>query len=127
MSGLAVPNDLSELCSFETVNSSKVVLMKRAVVTCAAVVAICLLVIPLVRGQGVPDRPQGVAAGAWIPLNARLGFVVAPPATDKPLPKGAGNALLLAPPVAGFFMIKGETGWSRVVIVEPLRGPGAAG
>jgi hypothetical protein len=101
--------------------------MKRALVVCATLVAISLGVIPLVRSQGVPDRPQGVAVGAWIPLNARLGFVVAPPATDKAVPGVAGNALLLAPPVAGFFMIKGETGWSRVVITEPLRGPGAAG
>ena len=82
---------------------------------------------PSVRGQGVPDRPEGVAAGAWIPLNARLGFVVAPPVTDK-VPPGAGaNALLLAAPVAGYFMIKGETGWSRVIMAETLRGPGGAG
>ncbi len=100
--------------------------MKRALIVGAAVVAISLVVVPLVRGQGVPDRPQGVAAGAWIPLNARLGFVVAPPEVPQ-APNVGANALLLAPPVAGYFMIKGETGWSRVVIAEPLRGPGGAG
>jgi hypothetical protein len=111
--------------NFESVNSTEVIHMKRALVVCAAVVAISLVVIPLVRGQGVPDRPPGVAGGAWIPLNARLGFVVAP--AEKAIPNAGGNALLLAPPVAGYFMIKGETGWSRVVIAEPLRGPGGAG
>ncbi|HEV2701940.1 MAG TPA: hypothetical protein VGV09_09945 [Steroidobacteraceae bacterium] len=100
--------------------------MKRAPYIGAAVVAISLIVVPLVRGQGVPDRPQGVAAGAWIPLNARLGFVVAPPDASRPH-AAASNDLLLAPPVAGYFMIKGETGWSRVVLADPLRGPGAAG
>ncbi len=102
--------------------------MKRALIFGAAVVGISLAVMPLVSGQGVPDRPQGVTAGAWIALNARLGFVVAPPTTDQLPGVAAGaNALLLAPPVAGYFMIKGATGWSRVVIAEPLKGPGAAG
>jgi hypothetical protein len=100
--------------------------MKRPLIFAIAVVAMSLAVMPLVRGQGVPDRPQGVAAGAWIPLNVRLGFVVAPPAANRIAPAGA-NALLLAPPVAGYFMIKGETGWSRVIIAEPLKGPGGAG
>jgi hypothetical protein len=100
--------------------------MKRALITAAAVVAISLVAMPLVRSQGVPDRPEGVTAGAWIPLNPRLGFVVAPAGVGQ-IPNAGGNALVLAPPVAGYFMIKGETGWSRVVIAEPLRGPGAAG
>jgi hypothetical protein len=100
--------------------------MKRALLVGAAVVAISLLVMPLVRGQGVPDRPPGVTPGAWISLNVRLGFVVAPPEAGQPHGAG-GNALLLAPPVTGYFMIKGETGWSRVVIADPLKGPGAAG
>ena len=100
--------------------------MKRALMIGAALVTISLVVMPLVRGQGVPDRPQGVSAGAWIPLNPRLGFVVAP-ADNGQVHIAGGNALVLAPPVAGYFMIKGETGWSRVVITDPLRGPGAAG
>jgi hypothetical protein len=98
--------------------------MKRELSIGAAIVAISLVVTPLVRGQGVPDRPQGVAAGAWISLNPRLGFVVAPTVRA---PVAGANALLLAPPVEGYFMIKGETGWSRVVIAEPLKGPGGAG
>ncbi len=100
--------------------------MKRPFIISATVVSICLVAIPLVRGQGVPDRPQGVSPGAWISLNPRLGFVVAPADVGQIHNAGA-NDLLLAPPVAGYFMIKGETGWSRVVIADPLRGPGAAG
>jgi hypothetical protein len=101
--------------------------MKRAFMIGAAVVAISLVVMPLVRGQGVPNRPQGVTAGAWIPLNPRLGFVVAPGTERRVRPNVDAQPLLLAPPVAGYFMIKGETGWSRVVIADPLQGPGAAG
>jgi hypothetical protein len=100
--------------------------MMRALMVGAAVVAMSLTLMPLVRGQGVPDRPPGVDAGAWISLNARLGFVVAPHAANQP-PGAGGNALLLAPPVAGYFMIRSETGWARVVIADPLKGPGAAG
>lgn len=102
--------------------------MKRVLTVGAAVVAISLVAIPMVRGQGVPARLEGVAAGAWVPLNARLGFVVAgaPPAGGG-VPNVSSNALLLAPPVAGYFMIKGATGWSRVIMVEPLKGPGGAG
>lgn len=101
--------------------------MKRALMIGAAIATISLAVMPLVRGQGVPDRPQGVSAGAWIPLNTRLGFVVAPHAAGKVVPGAGDGALLLAPPVTGYFMIKSETGWSRVIVADPLRGPGAAG
>jgi len=98
--------------------------MRRELSSGAIVVAISLLSLSLVRGQGVPDRPQGVTAGAWISLNPRLGFVVAPAARA---PVAGANALLVAPPVEGYFMIKGETGWSRVVVDDPMKGPGGTG
>ena len=110
-----------------TLNQIKVNSMKLVLSISAAVLGIAMAVVPLVRGQTAPDRPQGVAAGAWISLNPRLGFVVAPPAK---VPMGVGanaQALVLAPPVEGYFMIKGATTWSRVVITEPSKGPGPAG
>jgi hypothetical protein len=118
---------LTRLRTSNVRNFNEEIHMRRALIFSAAVVTISLAVMPLVRGQGVPDRPEGVAAGAWIPLNGRLGFVVAPAAAGRMVPNVSANDLALAPPVAGYFMIKGETGWSRVVIAEPLRGPGAAG
>jgi hypothetical protein len=39
----------------------------------------------------------------------------------------AGQALLLKPPVGGYFMVKGATGWTRLVVFEPIKGPGDAG
>ena len=106
---------------------TKVVHMKRAFILGAALAAVLTVSTPLVRGQGVPDRPEGVAAGAWIPLNARLGFVVATEPSHRAIPNVAAQPLLLAQPVAGYFMVKGATGWSRVVMADPVKGPGGAG
>jgi hypothetical protein len=33
----------------------------------------------------------------------------------------------LTPPTPGYFMLKGASGWSRLVVIEPLKGPSAAG
>jgi hypothetical protein len=101
--------------------------MKRILLIGAIVAAFSLTVVPFVRGQGAPDRPAGVAAAQWVPLNERLGFVIMPPDTGSVIPGANPNVLLLSPPVAGYFMIKHGTRWSRIVIAEPLRGPGDAG
>jgi hypothetical protein len=94
--------------------------MKSGVVVGALLVA-ALAVKPFVRGADAPDRPPGVAKEAWIPVNERLGFVIVPqnisPAPISPQP------LLLTPPVSGYFMLRGASRWSRIVIVEPFRGP----
>jgi hypothetical protein len=72
-----------------------------------------------------PDRPPNVAASAWVAINDRLGIVLVqdntPPAVSPNQP------LLLRPPVGGYFMVKGISGWARLVIVEPIKGPGDAG
>jgi hypothetical protein len=39
----------------------------------------------------------------------------------------SAGALLLKPPVGGYFMVKGVAGWTRLVVMEPLKGPGDAG
>ena len=101
-----------------------------------------------------PDRPAGVTAANWIPVSDRLGIVLEQPAapmtrardaveirdgslrgrTIMPDPEGGsrfaaptGQALFLKPPVGGYFMVKGVSGWTRLVIYEPVKGPGEAG
>jgi hypothetical protein len=98
--------------------------MKSGVVVGALLIA-ALAVTPVVRGADAPDRPPGVAKEAWISVNERLGFVIVPRILG---PSGvAPQPLLLTPPVSGYFMLRGASGWSRIVIVEPLRGPADAG
>jgi hypothetical protein len=103
-----------------------------------------------------PDRPAGVAAQDWVAVSDRLGIVLvessapAVPPRDIPLvgrdgriversspavaPAGgpalaipSGQALFLKPPVSGYFMVKGASGWTRLVVIEPVKGPGDAG
>jgi hypothetical protein len=40
-----------------------------------------LAVVPAVHSPNGPDRPPGVAKDAWISINERLGFVLAPSPT----------------------------------------------
>src|SRR5688500_3629753 len=72
-----------------------------------------------------PDRPAGVKAEEWIPVSERLGIVLAPQ-TGIPVvvPR---TALLLEPPVGGYFMVKGAFGWTRLIVIEPVKGPAGAG
>ncbi len=90
-----------------------------------AVLAMALAVSPFVHSSDAPDRPPGVAKDAWVPINDRVGFVVVPRAKE-PI-RISPQALLLMPPVSGYFMLKSGSEWTRMVIVEPLRGPGDAG
>jgi len=72
----------------------------------------------------VPDVPPGVAAKNWVPISARLGIVLVETANAPGRPE---RALMLRPPVNGYFMVKGADGWTRLVIVEPSKGPGEVG
>jgi hypothetical protein len=70
------------------------------------------------------SRPPGVAEKNWLPVSDRLGIVLAEragPTTVNP------HTLLLTPPIGGYFMLKGPAGWTRLVVIEPNRGPGGAG
>lgn len=59
-------------------------------------------------------------------LAAELGFVVVSPNT-YPARTPDLQPLLLTPAASGYFMARSVTGWRRLKIVEPLKGPGAAG
>ena len=98
--------------------------MKRPLAVLGILVA-ALTVAPHIQSGNSLERPPGVAADSWIALSDRLGFVIVRP--EAPPTVAAPTALLLSPPVSGYFMMKGPSHWSRVVIVEPLRGPGDAG
>jgi hypothetical protein len=94
----------------------------------AATFLICasILTIHFAVGAAGTDRPSGVAAPNWIPINDKLGFVVMPPET-YPVVSTDKQPLLLTPAASGYFMARSSLGWQRLVIAQPLKGPGAAG
>ncbi len=122
--------------------------MKRAIVG-AAIAATAIVSFVAMSGDA-PDRPAGVSANEWIPVTDSFGIVLMQ--THVPV-TGSGDALeklegsggvimqprggsgytppstmlLLRPPVGGYFMVKGAGGWTRLVVVEPVKGPGDAG
>jgi hypothetical protein len=110
--------------------------MKRLVY--ASVVTLLLIVSLSTFPADPPNRPMGVAAEDWVPVGDRLGIVLVPPpaALDDPaagsqpviisIPKTA-LLLPLKPPVGGYFMVRGNKGWVRLVVVEPEAGPANAG
>ena len=70
------------------------------------------LAVHFADGAPTPDRPAGVDAGHWIP--------VAIVTTDR-------QPLLLMPPAEGYFMVHTGDAWQRLVIQDPLKGPGTSG
>lgn len=116
--------------------------MKRTVVGFAAAAVAAVSYIAM--SASAPDRPTGVAARDWIAVNDSIGIVLVSTAvamrSEPALPEGQvlldrsdtiqispGGALLLKPPIGGYFMIKGAAGWSRLVVIEPVKGPADAG
>jgi hypothetical protein len=99
--------------------------MKRMVMIGIAAVVVSLAGVAIVSGQTAPNRPQGVSEKQWIPLSDRLGFVVLPSAA---IASGSADpdVLMVKPPVEGYFMVKENSGWSRVAITEPVFGPGGS-
>ncbi len=97
--------------------------MKRILMIGIAIAVVSLAGAAVVSGQTTSNRPQGVSAKQWIPISDKLGFVVLPSASI-----GAGSAdpdvLMVKPPVEGYFMLKDNSGWSRISIAEPVFGHG---
>jgi len=80
-----------------------------------------------------PNRPAGVTAEEWVPVSDRLGIVLVPPPAASREPLNAPispTALLmlrpLKPAVGGYFMVRGASGWVRLVVIEPVKGPADA-
>jgi len=76
---------------------------------------------------GAQDRPAGVAAANWVPVSDRLGIVLVQSEAPAAVPIPNSQPLLLKPPVPGYFMVKGANGWTRLVIIEPVKGPADVG
>jgi hypothetical protein len=114
----------------------------------AAVAVLATVTAWAAMGADAPgSRPPGVGAQDWAPISDTLGVVfdqARPPAGDAvnsvpgetgvPAPRanrpisgsGLGGALLI-PPISGYLMVKRGNLWQRVILVEPVKGPGPAG
>jgi hypothetical protein len=98
-------------------------------------------------GADAPNRPPGVSPNEWAPISDSMGVVLVdqqPTAMDAPIAPspasgaatrnigaGAGNiagggAALIAP-VNGYLMVKRGSVWQRLIVIEPVKGPGSAG
>ena len=87
-----------------------------------------VLIIHFANGASPPDRPAGVDARHWIPVSDRMGFVVTmSEGYPGALVTTDSQPLLLAPPAEGYFMVRGGIVWQRIIIQNPLKGPGSSG
>jgi hypothetical protein len=93
-------------------------------------------------GANAPNRPPGISANEWAPISDTMGVVLVdqqPMAMDAPIISpspasaaatrnigGIGGAALIAP-VNGYLMVKRGSVWQRLVVIEPVKGPGSAG
>jgi hypothetical protein len=118
----------------------------------AAVAVLATIAIVGALGADAPSRPPGVSAQEWAPISDTLGVVLEqplPPAGDadgpaaqpsvdgqdqrlsriggnRTVPGGVLGAALI-PPISGYLMVKRGNAWQRVILVEPVKGPGPAG
>jgi hypothetical protein len=84
------------------------------------------LTIHFALGASSPDRPAGV--DHWIPVSDKMGFVVtASEGFPGALATTDRQPLLLTPPAEGYFMVRSGIGWQRIIIQDPLKGPGTSG
>lgn len=99
----------------------------KTLITLVLIVA-AILTTHLVTAAGRDDRPHGVEKTHWIAISERFGFVVAAktPMADASLSRqilGAPPDVLsadLRPPLKGYFVVKTEAGWRRLVAEAPF-------
>ena len=92
----------------------------------AVLILVSGLAIHLALGASDPDRPAGVAERDWISVSDKMCFVVTTPHYSPGL-GGGDQPLLLTPPTEGYFMVRSGNGWQRIIIQDPLKGPGSSG
>ena len=98
------------------------------VIAASLIILVSLLTIHFARGASTPDRPAGVDAQHWIPVSDKMGFVETPPqSVPGRLVTTDRQPLLLSPPAEGYFMVHTGHTWQRIIIQNPLKGPGASG
>ena len=81
----------------------------------AALALASLITMHYVFGADAPDRPKGVGASNWIPVSARLGFVMEPTVNSG----GDRQSLLVTGPIHGHFVARTSAGWQRIAIDNP--------
>jgi hypothetical protein len=86
-----------------------------------------VLAVHFANGASSPDRPAGIEGRDWIPVSDKMGFVVTTPHVFPPMPVWDKQPLLLAPPAEGYFMVRTGNGWQRIIIQDPIKGPGSEG
>jgi hypothetical protein len=116
----------------------------KTIQTVATVAVLAAVAIVGAVAADAPSRPPGVSAQEWAPISATVGVVLdqplppagevsvpAQPSLDGRLnPKGGDQLAMgaaLIPPISGYLMVKRGNAWQRVILVEPVKGPGPAG
>ena len=122
----------------------------KAIVGTALAVVLATFVLMRAVGADAPNRPPGVAANEWAPISDTLGIVLvdtqmaagdAPIVMQSPTSGTAGrnigvprNAVggdmvgaALISPVTGYPMVKRGKLWQRLIVIDPIKGPGVAG
>jgi hypothetical protein len=97
-------------------------------ITASLLILASVLAVHFASGASGPDRPAGVDAQNWISVSDKMGFVVTTPkgypgalvTTDR-------QPLLLAQPAEGYFVVHRGNVWQRIVIQDPIKGPGTSG
>jgi hypothetical protein len=97
----------------------------RALITLLILTSGALALSTAIGGDS-PDRPPGVSAADWSPISASLGVVLAPH-QDAAVVMGTPQDLLLGGATEGYFMVKQRGVWQRLVLVNPVKGPGPTG
>ena len=114
----------------------------KSIYAAAAVAIVAGAVLAGAIAAEAPSRPPGVSADAWAPISDTVGVVLVArmpaagevdtlpdPASVGPRQgplAGAGGAIL-TPPTTGYLMVRRGGTWQRLILIEPLKGPGTAG
>jgi hypothetical protein len=97
-------------------------------ITATLLILVSVLTIHFAVGASTPDRPAGVDERNWIPVSDKMGFVVTTPqSAPGALVTIDRQPLLLTAPAEGYFMVHTGHTWQRLVIQDPLKGPGTSG
>ena len=95
-------------------------------IAAALLILASVLAVHFALGASSPDRPANLNAENWIPVSDKMGFVVT---TRRifPMPMPDRQVLFLTAPAEGYFMVHTGNVWQRLVIQDPLKGPGTSG
>jgi hypothetical protein len=85
-----------------------------------------VLSVDFALGASSPNRPPGVAERDWVQMSDKMGFVVTTPRVF-PMPMPDRQVLFLTVPAEGYFMVHTGHTWQRIIIQDPIKGPGASG